>query len=111
LVPNAPIEALDLMQKLFTYDPKKRLTALEVLHHPFFKDIYDPKDTQILVGDPVSYYDFEFEQYSLNKEIIQELLLDEIILANSKEARAINKQLRSLYPDGILDKIYDRQDQ
>jgi hypothetical protein len=28
LIPNAPEEAIDLMQKLFTYDPSERLTAL-----------------------------------------------------------------------------------
>ena len=27
LIPNAPPEAIDLMEKLFTYDPKKRLSA------------------------------------------------------------------------------------
>jgi hypothetical protein len=26
-IPNAPAEAIDLMEQLFTYDPKKRLTA------------------------------------------------------------------------------------
>ena len=28
LIPNAPDEAIDLMEKLFTYDPSERLTAL-----------------------------------------------------------------------------------
>lgn len=28
MIPNAPNEAIDLMEKLFTYDPKERLTAL-----------------------------------------------------------------------------------
>ena len=27
LIPNAPPEAIDLMEKLFTFDPKSRLTA------------------------------------------------------------------------------------
>lgn len=27
LIPNAPEDAIDLMSKLFTYDPKERLTA------------------------------------------------------------------------------------
>jgi serine/threonine protein kinase len=31
LIPNAPPEAIDLMEKLFTYDPKKRLSAKQVL--------------------------------------------------------------------------------
>jgi hypothetical protein len=28
LIPSAPYEAIDLMEKLFTYDPTERLTAL-----------------------------------------------------------------------------------
>ena len=40
-----------------------------------------------------------------------ELLLDEIIMANSKEARALNRELRELHKDGILEKIYERQEQ
>lgn len=28
LIPSAPSDAIDLMEKLFTYDPKERLTAL-----------------------------------------------------------------------------------
>jgi len=47
---------------LFTYDPAKRLTAREVLQHPFFEELYDPaNDDQIVEGQPVNYYDFEFE--------------------------------------------------
>ena len=60
-------------------------------------------------GEPISYYDFEFEQYTVNKKILREMLLDEIILANSKEARAYNKQLRQMHPEGILEKIYMRE--
>ena len=35
LVPNAPDDAHDLLSKLLTYDPNDRLTAREVLEHPF----------------------------------------------------------------------------
>lgn len=59
----------------------------------------------------MSYYDFEFEQYTINKDIIQDLILDEIILANSKQAREVNSKLRITYKDGILEKLYDRQNQ
>lgn len=32
-------------------------------------------------------------------------------MANSKEARALNRELRELHKDGILEKIYERQEQ
>ncbi|KAK8887382.1 hypothetical protein M9Y10_038422 [Tritrichomonas musculus] len=40
---NSPIDAdpqlLDLLQKIFVYDPNKRITALEAIKHPFFSSI------------------------------------------------------------------------
>ena len=32
-------------------------------------------------------------------------------MSNSKEARLLNKDLRELHKDGILEKIYQRQEQ
>jgi len=92
MIPTAPAVAIDLIKKVMTYDPDERLTALEVLKHPFFEELYDPEeDESIVYGDPVQYYDFEFESYSLEKDIIKELILDEIIMYNSKEARKQNR--------------------
>lgn len=41
-LPNAPQAAIELIEKLMTYDPAERLSAKEVLRHPFLKDLYDP---------------------------------------------------------------------
>ena len=38
------------------------------------------------------------------------LILDEIIMANSSEARNLNRELKEMHKDGILEKIYERQD-
>jgi serine/threonine protein kinase len=62
LLPIAPEEALDLVSKLIHWDPAQRLTAKQVLEHPFLKDVYDPvNDCQVIEGEPVKLYDFEFE--------------------------------------------------
>ena len=61
LIPGATPDAIDLMKQLFTYDPSKRLNAKQVLQHPFLKELYDADDDQIVEGEPVRYYDFEFE--------------------------------------------------
>ena len=82
-----------------------------MLQHPFLEELYDPEnDDQIIEGQPVNYYDFEFEQYTINKDIIKELILDEIIMANSSDARQLNRELKEMHKDGILEKIYERQD-
>ena len=71
--------------------------------------MFDPdNDDQIIEGQPINYYDFEFEQYTINKDIVKELILDEIIMANSSEARSLNRELKEMHKDGILEKIYER---
>ena len=110
-MPDAPDSAIDLISKLMTYNPKERLTAKQVLEHPFLQELYDPlHDDQIIEGEPVRYYDFEFEQYTINKDIVKELIIDEIIMANSKEARKVNRELREKHKKGVLEFIYERQD-
>lgn len=39
---------LDLMQKMLTYDPKKRITATEALQHPYFKESPRPQDPSMM---------------------------------------------------------------
>ena len=50
---KASKEVKDLIQKLLVYQPKKRLTALQALKHPWFKItdsniLYDNENTKIL---------------------------------------------------------------
>lgn len=44
MYPNAHPDAIDLMQKLLVFNPKKRLTAEEALNHPFVRDFHNPQD-------------------------------------------------------------------
>ena len=44
LIPTAPPQALDLISKLLSFDPSQRISALEVLKHPFLEELYDPKN-------------------------------------------------------------------
>lgn len=56
----------------------------------------------------IDYFDFEFEQYTLDRKILRELIMDEIILYHSEEARNYHKQCKVKYPKGILETIYQR---
>mmetsp|Transcript_34726 Transcript_34726/g.53306 ORF Transcript_34726/g.53306 Transcript_34726/m.53306 type:complete len:444 (-) Transcript_34726:514-1845(-) len=105
LLPDASDNAIDLISKLITWDPEERLTAREALQHPFFAELYDPKkDSHIIEGKPLKYFDFEFEQYTLETDILKDLILDEIIMANSKDARDVNRRLRAMHEkDGVLE--------
>jgi dual-specificity kinase len=37
---------LDLLRKIFIYDPKKRITAREALQHPWFEELVDDDGTE-----------------------------------------------------------------
>jgi serine/threonine protein kinase len=39
--PSADSEAIDLLRKLITFDPNDRLSALEVLQHPYLAEYYE----------------------------------------------------------------------
>ena len=44
LFPGADPAALDLVKKLMTFNPEKRLTAEEALKHPYLQVLHDPND-------------------------------------------------------------------
>ncbi|KAL0488164.1 alpha-1,3-mannosyl-glycoprotein 2-beta-N-acetylglucosaminyltransferase [Acrasis kona] len=38
-------QAVDLLKKMLTIDPDKRISAEEAMRHPYFAQIFDPEDT------------------------------------------------------------------
>lgn len=44
LFPNADPKALDLLGKMLTFNPHKRITVEEALAHPYLEQYYDPAD-------------------------------------------------------------------
>ncbi|CEL98448.1 unnamed protein product [Vitrella brassicaformis CCMP3155] len=45
IITNASHDAIDLMNRLFTYDPQKRITAVEAIRHPYFSTHIPPQRT------------------------------------------------------------------
>lgn len=44
LFPGADARALDLLHRMLTFNPHKRITVEEALAHPYLEQYYDPND-------------------------------------------------------------------
>ncbi|KAI3772436.1 hypothetical protein L6452_03622 [Arctium lappa] len=70
--------AIDLVDKMLTMDPTKRITVEDALDHPYLARLHDVADEPICL-DPFS---FEFEQQVLGEEQIKDLIYQEALAHN-----------------------------
>ncbi|EAX93935.1 CMGC family protein kinase [Trichomonas vaginalis G3] len=72
---NSPEEEIDLISKMLTWDPRKRITVLDALEHPFLDEYHDPVD------EPSAFPmdGFEFDREDITMEEIRETLWREIL--------------------------------
>jgi len=67
--------ALDLLDKMLTFSPNKRITVEQALSHPYLSQYYDPEDEPIC-EEP---FTIEFENDELPKEDLKMLIYNETI--------------------------------
>jgi mitogen-activated protein kinase 1/3 len=72
--PGTPSEALDLMAKMLTIHPQKRITVEQSLSHPFFAQLHSPEDEPVAERP----FDFTFEDEKLHRVRLQELIWQEV---------------------------------
>ena len=78
LYPHAQPAALDLLSKLLDFDPSKRPSAAEALHHPYFKELHE--NVAELPSRPIPKHEFAFERQRHTREGMRKLFLEEILL-------------------------------
>ncbi|KAJ7865466.1 hypothetical protein B0H14DRAFT_2734264, partial [Mycena olivaceomarginata] len=70
LFPSATADAIDLLQKLLTFDPRKRLSATKLYH--------DPKDEPDCLPPDSSYLEFDLDG-KYEETVLKGLLYEEVI--------------------------------
>ena len=84
LLPNATPLALDLLSKMLTFAPEKRISVADALAHPYLRLLHDPNDEPI-AANPLHLDAFERDfsqltpmQNEEQKQTLRSMLLDEI---------------------------------
>lgn len=73
LYPSADAQALDLLEKMLTFNPHSRIAVEEALAHPYLEQYYDPQDEPV-AQEP---FKFEMELDDLPKERLKRLIYEE----------------------------------
>uniref|UniRef100_A0A8C2W8E3 mitogen-activated protein kinase n=1 Tax=Chinchilla lanigera TaxID=34839 RepID=A0A8C2W8E3_CHILA len=90
LFPNADSKALDLLDKMLTFNPHKRIEVEQALAHPYLEQYYDPSDehsgfmcnpckSESFRESPIAEAPFKFDMEldDLPKEKLKELIFEE----------------------------------
>eukprot|EP00611_Tribonema_gayanum_P002591 TRINITY_DN1193_c0_g1_i4.p1 TRINITY_DN1193_c0_g1~~TRINITY_DN1193_c0_g1_i4.p1 ORF type:complete len:534 (-),score=158.60 TRINITY_DN1193_c0_g1_i4:858-2459(-) len=75
LFPTAGADALDLIGRMLTFNPKKRITVQQALLHPFMASVHSPEEEPVAEGP----FSFAFEAEALDRPRLQRLIWDEML--------------------------------
>lgn len=78
MYPKANPLAIDLLEKLLSFNPLKRITCEEALQHPYLEPYHDPEDEPDAVPIPESFFDFDKFKEQITKEQLKDLIFREL---------------------------------
>ena len=81
LFPNANPIAFDLLEKMLTFNPKKRYTVDQCISHPYFEGLHDPEQEPIATAT----FDWTFDAVELTKENLQSMIYDESLYFHDED--------------------------
>jgi mitogen-activated protein kinase 1/3 len=68
MFPKTSDLALDLLEKLLSFNPVKRISVEEALRHPYLEPYHDPEDEPEAAPIPEEFFDFDKNKDNLTKE-------------------------------------------
>ncbi|CAD5326291.1 unnamed protein product [Arabidopsis thaliana] len=76
--PNVPPLAIDLVEKMLTFDPKQRISVKEALAHPYLSSFHDITD-EPECSEP---FNFDLDEHPFSEEQFRELIYCEALAFN-----------------------------
>jgi mitogen-activated protein kinase 1/3 len=76
MFPKGNPQAIDLLDKMLQFDPKKRITVEQALEHPYLTALHDPMVEPASEPAP---FEFEFEDEELQEEQLREKVWEEML--------------------------------
>jgi len=73
LYPNANPLAIDLLQKMLVFDPRRRITASQALEHPYLQALHNVNDEPSAPS-----FDFTFEETSVSENDLRGLIWNQL---------------------------------
>lgn len=90
--------ALDLLDKMLTFNPHRRITVEECLAHPYLEQYYEPEDEPV-AAEP---FKFDMELDDLPKETLKELVFQETVRFQNNMNRQNNWTITAIPWETIL---------
>ncbi|XP_039120182.1 mitogen-activated protein kinase homolog MMK1-like isoform X2 [Dioscorea cayenensis subsp. rotundata] len=70
--------AIDLLEKMLTFNPSQRITVEDALAHPYFASLHDTSDEPVCMKP----FSFDFEKHVLTGQHVKELIYQEALALN-----------------------------
>ncbi|KAJ1734681.1 mitogen activated protein kinase [Coemansia sp. Benny D160-2] len=86
MFPMASPLAIDLMDKMLAFSPKKRITVEEALAHPYLAQYHDERDEPNCDPLPPNFFDFDNYKEKLGVEQLKDLLWHEIYAVDNENS-------------------------
>ncbi|KAK9765492.1 mitogen activated protein kinase [Basidiobolus ranarum] len=79
MFPNANPHAIDMLERLLTFNPARRINVEEALRHPYLEQYHDPEDEPTCPSIDEQFFDFDNYKEQLTKEQLKEFIYEEIM--------------------------------